>query len=124
MTAAQLVKVGKAIKGMDPEMVTRMRRDGYTVGAKAVAQYVREVDPDQFVSVVDYLVEEGFLPEGLERTCLEPDPVSLDQEKVADLVNMTYGAFLAAQATGDKELIAVTEATWLLATSRRREARS
>lgn len=119
MTAAQLVKVGKAIKGMDPEMVTRMRRDGYTVGAKAVAQYVREVDPDQFVSVVDYLVEEGHLPEGLERTCLETDPVSLDQEKVSELVNKAYAAYLAARDLGDQQLIDCTEAVWMAATRRR-----
>lgn len=122
MTAAQLVKVGKTIKGMDPEMVTRMRRDGYTVGAKAVAQYVREVDPDQFVSVVDYLVEEGELPEGLERTCLEPEPVNLDQEKVAEVVNKAYAAYLAARELGDPWLTEATEAVWMAATTRRRES--
>ena len=122
MTAAQLVKVGKAIKGVDPEMVTRMRRDGYTVGARAVAQYVRGVDPDQFVSVVDYLVEEGELPEGLERTCLEPEPVNLDQDKVAEVVNKAYAAYLAARDLGDDDLMQVTEAAWMAATLRRRES--
>lgn len=47
--------------------------------------------------------------------------MSLDQDKVAEVVNKTYAAYVAARDLGDEHLMELTEAVWKAATTRRRE---
>lgn len=48
VSVKQLREIGSYVKSVDPEMVSRMREDGYETNAKAVALYLLECDPDMF----------------------------------------------------------------------------
>lgn len=54
-TPKQLVAVGRYTKSTDPEMVSRMRIDGYKTTARAVGEYLYNVDSHMFWDTVDYL---------------------------------------------------------------------
>ena len=54
-TSKQLVAVGRYTKSTDPEMVSRMRTDGYKTTARAVGEYLHDVDSYMFWDTVDYL---------------------------------------------------------------------
>jgi RecJ-like exonuclease len=56
MTFQQLV--GKYVKQVDPEMVSRMRADGYRTDAATVGRYVQRVDPEMYVRIVANLIED------------------------------------------------------------------
>lgn len=48
VTSADLQEIGKYAKSVDPEMISRLRADGYSVAAKAIGIYIYENDPDLF----------------------------------------------------------------------------
>ncbi len=48
ITTEDLRRIGKHAKSVDPEMISRLRADGYPVGAKAIGIYIYENDPDLF----------------------------------------------------------------------------
>lgn len=54
-TFGQLAAVGRYTKSTDPEMVSRMRADGYKTTARAVGEYLYDVDSYMFWDTVDYL---------------------------------------------------------------------
>ena len=52
------VMVGKYAKSTDPEMVSRMRQDGYRTTAEAVGRYVYECDSEMFTRTMEFLRED------------------------------------------------------------------
>jgi len=56
---ATLAAVGRYAKSVDPDMVVRMRREGYKTDDVSVGRYVMEVYPSQFNSIVGDLRSEG-----------------------------------------------------------------
>jgi hypothetical protein len=58
-TRAEFLAVGKYTKSTDPEMVSRMKTDGYKTGAQAVGEYVYQVDAHMFYRVLENLEEDA-----------------------------------------------------------------
>ena len=58
---ATLAAVGRYAKSVDPDMVGRMRREGYKTDDVSVGRYVMEVYPSQFNSIVGDLRSEGAI---------------------------------------------------------------
>jgi Eukaryotic DNA topoisomerase I, catalytic core len=56
-----LAVVGRYAKGVDPDMVARMKREGYRTDDASVGRYVKDVHPSQFDSIVEELRSEGAI---------------------------------------------------------------
>jgi hypothetical protein len=49
---SEIQAIGSYVKSVDPEMISRLRADGYRTNAKAVGLYLYEVDADYFADLL------------------------------------------------------------------------